>query len=193
MNKAIFIDRDGTINIDTGYIGDENLVQLYTGVATGIKRLKNEYGFYVIVISNQSGISRGLLSIEEVDRVNNKINSILMEEGTSIDSFFYCPYHPDFDSNEKCKCRKPSPQMIYNAAEQFSIDLKDSYFIGDKEIDIRCGFNAGLKTILITNTISEVELNELKNSENSPNFVAANFNDVVKYIETNMNGESVEN
>ena len=73
MNKAIFLDRDGTINIDSGYMGDPNSVKLYSGVAEGIKKLKNDYGFYVIVISNQSGISRGIITSDEVDRINNKI------------------------------------------------------------------------------------------------------------------------
>jgi len=193
MNKAIFLDRDGTINIDSGYIGNPNLVKLYDGVVDGIRRLKDKFGFYIIVISNQSGITRGLISSDDVDKVNERINKILVSKKTKIDSFYYCPYHPKIDSIELCGCRKPSPQMVYEAARDFDIDLSESYFIGDKISDIHCGINAGLKTILITNTISEGELNELKNSKNSPNFISENFLDAVKIIESNIDGEFIEN
>jgi len=193
MNKAIFLDRDGTINIDPGYIGDPNLIELYPGVAEGIKRLKDEFGFHIIIISNQSGITRGLITSEDVDNVNKRINDILAIEKTEIDAFYYCPYHPNFDSQEKCKCRKPSPQMVLNAANDFQIDLNRSFFIGDKPSDVLCGINAGLNTILLTTTISDEEIIELQNSQNSPNFISHNFLDAVEYIKINIDGEIIEN
>ena len=193
MKKAIFLDRDGTINIDPGYIGNPNLIKLYPGVAEGIKTLKNEFGYVVIVISNQSGITRGLITSEDVDKVNKRINEILALEKTEIDAFYYCPYHPSFDSEEKCKCRKPSPQMVFKAADDFQIDLKKSFFMGDKPSDILCGHNAGLKTILVKTTISDAEIIELQNSQNSPNFISQNFLDAVEYIKRNSDGEIIEN
>ena len=193
MNKAIFLDRDGTINIDTGYIGNPNLIELYSGVTDGIKILKDKYGFLIIVISNQSGITRGLITQEDVDKVNSKINEILEIGKTKIDAFYYCPYHPEFDSEEKCKCRKPSPQLVFTAAEELKISLKNSFFIGDRISDIECGVKAGLQSILITNTVSDAELNVLKNSQNSPNFITSNFLDAVKYIGKICNGEVFEN
>jgi D-glycero-D-manno-heptose 1,7-bisphosphate phosphatase len=192
-NKAIFLDRDGTINIDPGYIGNPNLIKLYPGVAEGIKKLKDKFGFYIIVISNQSGITRGLITSDDVDNVNRRVNEILANDKTEIDAFYYCPYHPDFDSKEKCKCRKPAPQMILEAANDFNIDLKKSFFVGDKTSDIICGLSAGLNSILIRNTISEAELIELKNSQNSPNFISDNFLDTLQYIESNIDGEIFEN
>lgn len=192
-NRAIFLDRDGTINIDTGYIGNPNLIKLYSGVADGIKQLKEKYGFLIVVVSNQSGITRGLITKEDVDRVNKKINEILETHKTKIDAFYYCPFHPEFDSEEKVRCRKPSPQMVFKAAKDLNIDLNNSFFIGDKVSDVECGINSGVNSILITNTISSVELNELKNSQKSPNFTTSNFLDAVNYIGTICNGEVFEN
>ncbi len=192
-NKAIFLDRDGTINIDTGYIGNPNLIKLYSGVAEGIKLLKEKYGFLMVVISNQSGITRGLITKEDVDKVNKKINEILEIHETKIDAFYYCPYHPEFDSEEKVRCRKPSPQMVFKAAKELNIDLNNSFLIGDKVSDVECGINSGVNSILITNTISNVELNELKYSQKSPNFITSNFLDAVNYIGTICNGEVFEN
>jgi D,D-heptose 1,7-bisphosphate phosphatase len=193
MNKAIFLDRDGTINIDPGYIGNPNLIELYSGVAEGIKLLKDKFGFLIVVISNQSGITRGLITQDDVDRVNERINEILESVNTKIDAFYYCPYHPEFDSEEKCKCRKPSPKLVFTAAEELRIDLKKSFFIGDRISDIECGFNAGLSSILVTNSISDADLNMLKNSQNSPNFISSNFLDAVEYIGNICNGEVFEN
>ena len=191
MNKAIFLDRDGTINIDTGYIGDVNLVSLYPGVDEGIKKLKDQLGFIIIVISNQSGITRGLISSDDVDKVNNRINELLQQSKTNIDAFYYCPYHPDYDSQEKCSCRKPSPQLVFESAKKFNVDLTRSYFGGDKVCDTECGKNAGLKTILIANSLSEVEINQLQNSQNSANFVADNFLTLVDFIENDSRGEFI--
>lgn len=193
MNKAIFLDRDGTINIDTGYIGNPNLIELYAGVIEGIKLLKDKFGFLIVVVSNQSGITRGLITNKDVDKVNKRINEVLEAGNTKIDAFYYCPYHPDFDSDEKCICRKPSPQLVFAAANDLNIDLNKSFFIGDRISDIECGNNAGMLSILITNTISDAELNMLKNSQNSPNFISSNFLDAVKYIGNICYGEVFEN
>jgi D-glycero-D-manno-heptose 1,7-bisphosphate phosphatase len=192
MTKAVFLDRDGTINHDDGYIGNPNLIKLYDGVADGIKFLKNNLGFKIIVISNQSGISRGLITHEDVKRVNEKINQILSEQNTCIDKFYYCPYHPDYDSFEKCRCRKPSPEMVLMAAKENNINLNNSFFIGDKSIDVECAKNAGVISILLKNTLNNEEINVLKNSKNSPNFIASNFQNAVSFIERSINGEIVE-
>jgi len=180
--KAVFLDRDGTINFDPGYLGDPSLVKLYPGVAEGIKRLKN-LGFLIIVISNQSGVTRKLISHDDVKSVNNKINHLLNEKGTSIDDFFYCPYHPGFDSEEKTKCRKPSPYMVNEASTKYNIDTKQSFFVGDTASDILCGINAGCETILIMNGKNQSEIFSLKKANKTPNFVAANFLDACSFIE----------
>ncbi|MDX1701530.1 MAG: HAD family hydrolase [Melioribacteraceae bacterium] len=191
MNKAVFLDRDGTINVDTGYIGNPDLVELYPGVSEGIRIIRETLNFYVIVISNQSGITRGLISENDVKSVNDKINNLLANSNTKIDAFYYCPFHPQFDSAEECECRKPSPRMVFDSSKTFNIDLKNSFFIGDRVSDMECAYNAGVSSILITNTISEAELIELKNSQNSPNFVTDNFMDAVRFIEKSLRGDII--
>ena len=146
-NNAIFLDRDGTINDDPGYLGEPNKVVLLPGAGEGLSILKKRYNFKLIVISNQSGIVRGILTNEMVKNINNKINELLEKFNVQIDDFYYCPYHPEFSSEEECRCRKPSPMLIKVAAVEHNIDLSKSYFIGDMVTDIECGKNAGLKTI----------------------------------------------
>jgi len=179
--KAVFLDRDGTLNLDPGYLGDPESVELYPGVIEGLSLLKNRHNFLLVVISNQSGITRGLISKEQVERVNERINELLTP-ANSIDAFYYCPFHPDFDDEKSCKCRKPSPYLVVKASEEWNIDLTKSYFIGDKGSDIECGNNAGIKTILIKNTLSESEINSLHNEGKTPNFVADDFLEACDFI-----------
>ncbi|NLT50327.1 MAG: HAD family hydrolase [Ignavibacteria bacterium] len=181
LNKAVFLDRDGTINYDPGYLGNPDEVKLYDGVSAGIYKLKQN-GFLIIVISNQSGISRGIITREQVESVNGRINQLLKKSNTEIDEFFYCPYHPYYDDADKCQCRKPSPEMVFNAAKKYNINLSESFFVGDRETDIDCGKNAGLKTILIKNTLTQNQIISLQKAGKTPNFVAADFNEVCEFI-----------
>ncbi|MCX6149912.1 MAG: HAD family hydrolase [Ignavibacteriales bacterium] len=180
-NHAVFFDRDGTINIDPGYLGNPEQVELYKGVTEGLVQLK-KLGFKIIVVSNQSGIARGLITKEDVDSINNKINEILLKDDVQIDAFYYCPYHPKFNTTEECECRKPSTKMIYQAAEDWNIDLKKSYLTGDMVSDVECGLNAGLKTILIKTTITEEKISYLLNEGKIPTFIAPNFLDACNFI-----------
>ncbi len=181
LQPAIFLDRDGTINFDTGYIKNSEDVQLLEGVADGIRKLKDDFGFKMIVISNQAGVSKGLMTIENVEQINAKINELLKEQGTLIDAFYYCPFHPDYDPPEKSICRKPSPQMIFKAADEHSIDLSKSYMVGDRASDVEAGLNAKLKSVLLTNNTND-EISILQNLEKNPNFVAANFTEACDFI-----------
>ncbi len=181
-NVAVFLDRDGTINYDPGYLGDPEKVELLPGVGEGIAKLKNETGAKIIVISNQSGITRGLISDSDVNAVNTKINELLANYGTEIDAFYYCPFHPEFDSPEKAKCRKPSPEMILKAAKDFDIDLTGSYMVGDMITDVEAGYRAGTKTVLLTSNKEESENLTLQNKSIMPTFVATNFLDACKFI-----------
>jgi D,D-heptose 1,7-bisphosphate phosphatase len=179
---AVFLDRDGTLNEDPGYLGDPNQVKLLPGAGKTLSLLKNELGFKLIVVSNQSGISRGLLSREMVDSVNNMINKLLSVYGVSIDAFYYCPFHPDFSPTEEINCRKPSPEMIFQAAKDFSVDLRGSYLVGDSVSDIECGINAGLKTILVRTGKGEESFSVLKKQNKFPTFVAQNIFEVSSII-----------
>lgn len=179
---AVFLDRDGTINFDPGYLGNPDEVRLLDGVAESISYLKDEFHFLIIVISNQSGIARGLITEEEVKSVNERINILLAEHNTGIDAFYYCPYHPDFSPVDKSICRKPSPKMIFDAAKDWSIDLNFSYMVGDTKSDVECGINAGVKTILVKNNYNDEEIISLKKQGKCPNFVASNIKEACRFI-----------
>lgn len=153
--KAVFLDRDGTINKYVGFLRDINDFELLEGVAEAIRNINNS-GYLAIVVTNQPVIARGEVTVAELAEIHNKMETLLGLEGAYLDAIYYCPHHPHkgyegeipelkFD----CDCRKPKPGMIIRAAEDFNIDLNTSYMIGDSENDILCGKNAGCRTVLI--------------------------------------------
>lgn len=145
MAKAVFLDRDHTLNPDSGYISDPQKFDLYPWVPEELARLKAA-GFLLIVVSNQSGIARGLITWEQLNQIHKKMNEILARlVNIKIDSYQVCPHHPD----EKCSCRKPKPKLFQAAAKTFKIDLAQSYMIGDRQTDMEAGKNAGLKKTLL--------------------------------------------
>ncbi len=189
-NYAVFLDRDGTLNEDPGYLGDPEKVKLfpYTGKALSI--LKNKLNFKLIVISNQSGIARGLITKENVEAVNRKINNLLKISKVEIDAFYYCPYHPEFSTEEECSCRKPSTEMVIKAAEDHNIELKKSYMIGDAVSDIECGYNSGLKTVLVKTGYGNESFSTLQKLNKIPTFVANNILEACTFIEKDFSGEN---
>jgi len=189
MNIAVFLDRDGTLNEDPGYLGDPSKVKLYDDVGSALAVLKNDFHFKLIVLSNQSGIARGLVTEEDVISVNNKINELLHPYRVQIDKFYFCPSHPEFSSLEECECRKPSPKMLLDAAEEFSIDLSQSYFIGDAKTDIECAMQAGVKSILVKTGYGKEHLSLLFQENKIPNFAAENFREAVDFLIHDFNGD----
>jgi histidinol-phosphate phosphatase family protein len=141
-HRAIFLDRDGTLMRDVDYCGDPNDVHVFPGAADALKKLKAA-GYKLIVITNQSGIGRGLFSQAQYRAVESEVSRQLGPD--LIDATYYCPHLPA----RNCQCRKPSPEMVRTAAREHGIDLERSFFIGDKRSDIACGKNAGVKTILV--------------------------------------------
>ncbi len=186
LNNAVFLDRDGTLNEDPGYLGDPEKVKLFSGVGEALSILKNKLGFRLIVISNQSGVARGLISKEMVESVNERINELLAQFKVSIDAFYYCTTHPDYNSEEESRCRKPSPEMVLQAAKDLKIDLSRSYFVGDTVSDIECGLNAGLKTILVKTGYGKESFSNLKKRNKFPTFVAQNLSEVSSIIENDL-------
>lgn len=155
MQKAIFLDRDGTINKYVGFLKDIDQFELLPGVSKAIKKI-NDSGFLCIVVSNQPVIARGEMSYEELELIHNKMETLLGNEGAYVDAIYYCPHHPDSGFHGEipelkitCDCRKPKPGMLIRAAKDFNIDLHKSWMIGDGERDIKAGKNAGCKTVLI--------------------------------------------
>lgn len=155
--KAIFLDRDGTINKYVGFLRNIDKLELLPMVSDAIK-LINSSGYLVIVVTNQPVIARGEVTTSELDMIHQKMETLLGRAGAYIDSLYYCPHHPDkgFDGEVPelkfdCDCRKPKPGMLLRAAKDFNIDLTDSWIIGDSKSDIQTGINAGCKTALICN------------------------------------------
>lgn len=153
--KAIFLDRDGTINKFVGFLRCVDEFVLLPGVAEAI-RMINELGYLVIVVTNQPVIARGEVSLEELYTIHNKMETLLGWEGAYVDRIYYCPHHPDkgyegerVEYKIECDCRKPKPGMLLKAVEDFNIDLSKSWVVGDGENDIKAGIAAGCKTALI--------------------------------------------
>ena len=140
MNKACFLDRDGVVNEEVDYLWQPEKVAIIPGVAEGLRKL-HENGFLAIVVSNQAGVARGYYKEADVDEVNARIQELLVAAGTRIDAFYYCPHHPEFSG--ECKCRKPEPGMILNAAAEFKIDLTKSFMVGDRLSDLESAERAG--------------------------------------------------
>ena len=153
--KAIFLDRDGTINKYVGFLRNIDEFELITGAAEAIKKI-NSSGYLAIVVTNQPVIARGEVTVSELQLIHNKMETLLGEEGAYLDAIYYCPHHPHKgyegeipDLKIDCDCRKPKPGMLLKAAEIFNIDLSTSWMIGDGENDIKAGKTAGCKTALI--------------------------------------------
>lgn len=153
--KAVFLDRDGTINRYVGYLTNAEDFELLPGVAEAIRKI-NLSGYLAIVVTNQPSIARGELSYDGLDEIHKKMETLLGQQGAYVDHIYFCPHHPDkgFPGEVpslkfKCSCRKPKPGMLLQAAEDFNIDLSSSWMIGDDERDVGAGKNAGCHTALI--------------------------------------------
>ena len=151
MEKAVFLDRDGTIIEDTGYVAGRERVKFLSRSSRAIKLL-NKNGFRVIVVTNQAGVARGYFDEEMVKTTNEYIQATLAKQGAFIDRFYYCPHHREGVVEEyrrDCYCRKPNPGMIERGGRDFNIDLKQSFVIGDHHHDVTAGYRAGCRTVLL--------------------------------------------
>lgn len=153
--KAVFLDRDGTINKYVGFLRNINDFELIDGVAEAIKKI-NASGYLAIVVTNQPVIARGEVAFQELEEIHNKMETELGLQGAYLDAIYYCPHHPHKgyegeipELKIECDCRKPKPGMLLKAAGDYNIDLSQSYMIGDGENDIKAGLAAGCKTVLI--------------------------------------------
>jgi D-glycero-D-manno-heptose 1,7-bisphosphate phosphatase len=149
--RAVFLDRDGTINVEKNYLHKTEDFEFIPGAPEAIKSLKDA-GFLVIVVSNQSGIGRGYFDADAVDQLHRHIQGELARLGTSIDAFYFCPHHPDEGLGEYkivCDCRKGQPGMLLQAAREHDIDLTQSFMVGDKLADIEAGEHAGCQSLLV--------------------------------------------
>jgi D-glycero-D-manno-heptose 1,7-bisphosphate phosphatase len=152
MRRAIFVDRDGTLNPDLHYLADGERIELYPGVGEAI-RLAHSHGFLVVCVTNQSGVERGYYTTDDVERMHTRLNTLLHREGTQIDGFYFCPHTPEHG----CACRKPGTEMFERAARDFSIDLRTSAIIGDRVIDLQAGHRLSLVSALVPSPGHETE------------------------------------
>lgn len=153
--RAVFLDRDGTINKYVGFLRDINDFELLDGVTDAVRKI-NTLGYLAIVVTNQPVIARGEVDFDELQQIHNKMETLLGEDGAYLDAIYFCPHHPhrgyDGERTElkiECDCRKPKPGMLLQAAKDFNIDMENSWMIGDGENDILAGKNAGCRTALI--------------------------------------------
>jgi len=161
MNKAIFLDRDGTINIDYGYVYQIDKFKLIPKTLNALRLLSKNY--QLIIITNQSGIGRNYFSLENYKRLEAYMNNLFQNAQINISKVYMCPHKPE----DNCDCRKPNIKFIKQAEKELNIDLKNSFVIGDKTTDIKMGKNAGCKTILVETGKAGKD----KNYEVSPNFI----------------------
>lgn len=152
--KAIFMDRDGTINKYVGFLRKPEELELLPGAAEAIRRI-NASGYLAILVTNQPVIARGEVTAEQLDEIHNKLETLLGQEGAYLDAIYYCPHHPDKgfpgeipELKINCNCRKPKPGMLLKAAEDFNIDLSQSWMVGDDERDMEAGKAAGCKSLM---------------------------------------------
>lgn len=176
MKKAIFLDRDGTINVEKDYIYKSEDLVFEEGSIEALKTFKN-LGYILIVVSNQSGIARGYFTEEDLNIFNNNMNEMLKKNGVEITEFYCCPHHPDGIGEYKkvCECRKPNNKMIEDAIKKYNIDREKSYMIGDKTSDIGAGLKSNLKTVLVKTgyglkDMEKVDKNETLICENLKDF-----------------------
>jgi D-glycero-D-manno-heptose 1,7-bisphosphate phosphatase len=165
--RAVFLDRDGTINEEVQYLGRVEDFHLLPGAAEGI-RLLNERGWVAVVITNQAGIGRGYYTVADMQAIHARMRAELAEAGASIDAIYYCPHHP----NDACACRKPLPGMYEQAARELNLDLAASYAVGDKQSDLQPGRQLGCRTILVLTGYGPQHLEQMRQSGAGPDLVA---------------------
>ena len=153
MNRAVFLDRDGTIIEEKCYLHRPEQVVIFPGVALALKRLQNA-GFKLVIVSNQSGVARGYFTLADLERVNRHLCGELGRHGVRLEKIYFAPEAP----GQPSRGRKPSPQFLFDARDEFALDLAESYMIGDKLPDLECGWNAGVKRCLLVRTGYGAEL-----------------------------------
>ncbi len=149
MKKAFFLDRDGVINAEVEYLYKPDETVILPGVVSALRRLR-EAGFLAIVVTNQSGVARGMYGEADVHAVHERIRELLAAEGASVDGFYHCPHHPKFSS--PCDCRKPQPGMLLAACRDFDIDPARSAMVGDRLSDLAAGRAAGCRACYLVKT-----------------------------------------
>ena len=183
LNAGLFLDRDGTINVERGYLSNPDEVELLPGAAQAI-RAANEFGLPVIVITNQAGVARGYHTEADVNSVNARLKELLKAEGAKIDALYYCPHHPEVGNppyRKVCTCRKPKIGMLKMAEQSLGINLATSFVVGDKCSDIATGKNAGCGTVLVLTGYGRTEIEGCTGSK-APDHVGEDLSAAWEYV-----------
>jgi D-glycero-D-manno-heptose 1,7-bisphosphate phosphatase len=179
-NTAVFLDRDGTLVHDPGYLNHPDQVQLLDGAADALKELQL-LGYKTVVVTNQSGVARGIIPPAMIERIHDRLCELLAAQGATLDGIYFCPYHPEAvvpEYRQDSDWRKPQPGMLLAAAREMEIDLTRSWMIGDSERDIEAGRRAGCRTVRIRSTAPERDHPD----KSKPDFVAVNMREAVNII-----------
>jgi D-glycero-D-manno-heptose 1,7-bisphosphate phosphatase len=149
--RAVFIDRDGTVSEEVGYVNHLDRIRLIDGSATAIRKL-NEAGLQTVLVTNQAGVARGYFDEQMVSDVHERLRALLSEQDARLDGIYYCPHHPDVGDppyRQACDCRKPAAGMLLRARDEMGIDLSSSYIVGDHFKDLRAGAAVGATPVLV--------------------------------------------
>jgi D-glycero-D-manno-heptose 1,7-bisphosphate phosphatase len=170
LTRGLFLDRDGTVIEECGYLNNPELVRVLPGAAAALAALASE-GWKLIIVSNQSGVGRGLITPYQMEAVQGRFLELMQSHGIPITASYFCTHTPD----DHCQCRKPSPLLLERAAVEHSIDLSGSYMIGDRAGDILCGRNAACSTIWLRNDLFPV-------ADDLPTFVANDWSEIYRKL-----------
>lgn len=175
---TVFLDRDGTLNVDPGYLKSAADLKLLPGVATNLARLKAA-GARLVVVTNQSGIGRGFLSLKDLEAVHARLQGLLEQEDAALDAIYFCPHDP----NDGCRCRKPNRGMVDRAVAELQLDLRRSYLIGDRARDMQLARTIGAKAILVTTEeVDELAQESLQREQAMPHKIAKSIAEAVDWI-----------
>jgi D-glycero-D-manno-heptose 1,7-bisphosphate phosphatase len=184
-HPAVFLDRDGTINEQMGYINHISRFVLLPGVGRAIRRL-NEYNVPVVVVTNQSGLARGYFPDELLEEVHEKMTRELAEEGARLDGIYICPHHPEAKEKKyrvACNCRKPKTGLLEQAAEDLGLDLEKSFMVGDRWSDLKCGAAVGASPVLVLTGYGRGDYTYIGPQQDiQPDMVAKDLNSAVDWI-----------
>ena len=185
MKKAVFLDRDGTVNEEVGYLTDLDKLRLIPGASAAIKRL-NESGFKVILVTNQSGVARGYFPETHVREAHTRLSEMLGSEGARIDAVYYCPHHPtagDSHFTVDCDCRKPRTGMIDRAVKDLAVDISHAYMVGDKWSDVEFAQRAGVRAVLVMSGFAlDDPGNKRAKTVKDPDYIASSLAEAVSWI-----------
>jgi D-glycero-D-manno-heptose 1,7-bisphosphate phosphatase len=177
MNRAVFLDRDGTLIVEKKYLHRPEDVELFPGAGAALKRI-SDAGFKLIIVTNQSGIGRGYYTLAEAERVNDRVCADLAPDGVRFEKIYIAPEAPDQPS----RVRKPSPQFLFDARDEFGLTLAESFMVGDKLIDLECGWNAGVKKCILVRTGYGAELERTSPERLAPAVVVDDLSQMAEWI-----------